>query len=105
MHYETACDRICEDVSRALLELRPPTKGAAYAAALATRTIAAAMHNASGRPYDPLWSHAIASLERFVDVCARRTTGDASAALVELRGFLRENADLLSPQLESRRAS
>ncbi len=93
--HEPACDRICDDIAQVLMELRPPTSGAAYSAAIATKTIAAAMHRAAGRPQDALWGTAVACLDRFVASYAPRLRNDRLPALLELRAFLDENADLL----------
>src|SRR5579863_3634926 len=90
MQYEVACDRIRDDITTLLLELRPPTTGAAYAAACATRNVAAAFHHASGVPDDPRWTAALESIQVFLEYC------DASpkkSALLELRSFLEENTD------------
>lgn len=98
MQYEAACHRICEDISRLLLDFpRPSSVRAAYAAAYATQDLAAAFHHAAGVPEDPLWSDAIESLGHFLDVCDDSLIG-RSAALRGLRSFIAENADLLSPR-------
>jgi hypothetical protein len=99
MQYEVACNRIRDNIAGLLLELHPPTSGAAYAAACATQTIAAALHHASGAPDDPRWSAALTSLHEFLEYCdASRKTG-GSAAFLELHGFLEENADLAASRL------
>jgi hypothetical protein len=105
LQHELACDRICDDISHLLFELRAPTTGDAYAAAIATRNVAAAMHRASGRPHDPLWSQAMTSLDRFLDACAPHSIARTSSAFRELRGFLIENADLLGPHVRHQQAS
>jgi hypothetical protein len=105
MQYEAVCDKICDNIARALLEMRPPTSGAAYAAACATRNIAAALHHASGLPEDPRWTAAMTSLETFLGYCHASTRALGSPALRELRGFLEENADLLAPHREHALAS
>jgi hypothetical protein len=94
MEFELACDRLCDDIAQLLLDSKPPMPGAAYAAALATRSIAAALHRAAGRPDDPLWSKAIASIEYFLERCRLSSPAQRSPAMRELRGFLEENADL-----------
>jgi hypothetical protein len=105
MQYEVACDRICDDISRLLLDFPPRSSvRAAYAAAFATHDLAAAFHHAAGLPEDPLWSEAIESLEHFLEVCDEMSVG-GSAALLSLRGFVAENADLLAPRVELKRAS
>jgi hypothetical protein len=93
MEYEVACNQIRDDITTLLLELRPVTTGAAYAAACATRNVAAALHHASGRPDDPRWTAALTSLHAFLEYCEASPKMSASAALLELRGFLEENAD------------
>jgi hypothetical protein len=104
MEYEAACHRLCDDISRLLLDFPPPSSvRAAYAAAYATQDIAAAFHHAAGAPEDPLWSDAIESVDHFIGVCYEANVG-RSAALRELRGFVAENADLLSPRFELKRA-
>ncbi len=95
MQYETVCRRIRDDISGLLLELRPPTSGAAYSAACATRDISDALHHASGLPDDPRWAVAFTSLELFLDYYAAFPKD--SAALLELRSFLEENADGRTP--------
>lgn len=105
MEYEAACHRICDDISRLLLDFPPPSSvRAAYAAGYATQDLAAAFHHAAGTPEDPLWSDAIESLEHFLDICDDALIG-RSAALRELRRFVAENADLLSPRLRLKQAS
>jgi hypothetical protein len=105
MQYEAACHRICDDISRLLLDFPPPSSvRAAYAAAYATQDLAAAFHHAAGVPKDRLWFDAIESLEHFLDVCDESKI-DRSTALRELRSFVGENADLLSPRVELKRAS
>jgi hypothetical protein len=105
MQYEAACDRICDNITRLLLELRPRTSGAAYSAASATRGIAAAFHHASGTPEDPRWRGAFEHLEDFLDVCDRYPNLRSSAETLELRGFLEENAELAAPRLAHALAS
>jgi hypothetical protein len=98
MQYEPACDRIREHIATLLLELRPPTLVAAYAAACATQDLASAFHHAAGIPNDPLWREAVASLERFLALCARSTRLDSASALRDLRTFVAENGDVLRPR-------
>jgi hypothetical protein len=104
MQYEAACRRVRENIATLLVGLRPPKCGAAYAAACATQTLAAALHHAAGRFDDPRWPEAFNALEEFLDLCDRSSPRD-SAALLELRSFLAENADLLAPRFELARAS
>jgi hypothetical protein len=105
MQYEVACDRICDDISRLLLDFPPQSSvRAAYAAAFATHDLAAAFHHAAGLPEDPLWSEAIESLEHLLEVCDEMSVG-GSPALLSLRRFVAENADLLAPRVELKRAS
>jgi hypothetical protein len=92
LEYEAACDRICDNIAELLIHLGRPTKRATFAAARATREIADALHHAAGAPNDERWYDALTSLETFVniyDVGPRRPP-----ALIELRDFLDENADL-----------
>jgi hypothetical protein len=105
MQYDPACDRICGDIAALLMELRPRTSGAAYAAACATRSVAAAFHHAAGLPDDALWHEALDSLEFFLAVCDRSATPQAAAASRELRRFVQENADLLKPRYQLALAS
>ena len=105
MEYELACNRLCDDISQLLLDgPRPPTKWKAFAAGRATQDLAAAFHRAAGRPGDELWSNALDSLERFLDLYDDSAVANP-AAMHDLRSFVDENADLLSPHLELRRAS
>jgi hypothetical protein len=104
MEYEVACNQIRDDITTLLLELRPPTTGAAYAAACATQSVAAAFHHASGVPDDPRWSAALISLEVFLEYCNDSPKSD-SIALLELRRFIEENADLSASNLEHALAS
>jgi hypothetical protein len=99
MQFEVACNQIRDAITTLLLELRPPTTGAAYAAACATRNVAAALHHASGRPDDPRWSAALTSLQAFLEYCDVSPQTSDSVALLELRGFVAENADLSAPRL------
>jgi hypothetical protein len=105
MQYEAACDQIRDDITTLLLELRPPTTGAAYAAACATRNVAAALHHASGIPDDPRWTAALTSLEAFLEYCEASRKSSDSVALTDLRAFIAENADLAAPRLEHAMAS
>jgi hypothetical protein len=105
MQYEVICNRIRDNIAGLLLELHPPTSAAAYAAACATQTIAAALHHASGAPDDPRWSAAHTSLCEFLEYCDASAAMSRSAAFLELRGFLEENADLTAPRLAHALAS
>ncbi len=91
MEYEVACNQIRDDITTLLLEMRPPTTGAAYAAACATRNVAAAFHHASGIPDDPRWTAALTSLQAFLEYCAASPKMNDSVALLQLRSFLEEN--------------
>ncbi|MBV8343481.1 MAG: hypothetical protein JO190_00620 [Candidatus Eremiobacteraeota bacterium] len=105
MDYELACDRLCDDISQLLLDgPRPATKWKAFAAGRATQDLAAAFHRAAGRPEDELWSNALESLERFIDLYDYSAVGNP-AAMRELRSFVDENADLLAPRLHLKLAS
>lgn len=105
MEYEAVCNRLCDDISHLLLKgLRPPTKWAAFAAGRATQDLAAAFHHAAGRPEDQLWLDALDSLEHFLDICERSEVNN-STAQHELRGFLAENADVLSQRFQLKLAS
>jgi hypothetical protein len=97
MEYEVACNQIRDDITTLLLELRPPTTGAAYAAACATQNVAAALHHASGRPDDPRWTAALTSLQAFLEYCEASSNMRNSAARLELRRFLEENTDDQAP--------
>ncbi|MFZ0573272.1 MAG: hypothetical protein WA304_02870 [Candidatus Cybelea sp.] len=97
MQYEVACNRIRSAITTLLLELRPPTSAAAYAAACATQSVAAALHHACGRPDDPRWTAALTSLQAFLEYCDASPKMSDSVALLELRGFIAENADLSAP--------
>ena len=105
MEYEAACDRLCDDIAHLLLDVqRPPIVRVAYAAGRATRDLATAFHHAAGLPNDRRWSDAIESLEHFLDVC-NESRIEGSAELRELRRFVAENADSLSPRRELQLAS
>lgn len=91
LQYEDACDRICEDITTALLELQPPTRWAAFAAARATRNVSDALHHAAGRPDDERWHHALIALEDFIGLCSVRKGIPNSPAVSRLRRFLDEN--------------
>ncbi len=93
MQYEVACNQIRDDITTLLLDLRPPTTGAAYAAACATRNVAAALHHASGVPDDPRWDAALTSLQTFLEYCEASPKTRDSFALLELRDFIVENTD------------
>ena len=88
MEYEVACNQIRDDITTLLLELRPPTTGAAYAAACATQNVAAALHHASA---------ALTSLQAFLEYCEASSNMRNSAARLELRRFLEENTDDQAP--------
>lgn len=105
MQYEPACDRICDDIAALLLELRPRTSGATYAAASATRNLAAAFHHAAGRPNDPIWREALESLKFFLEFCDRSAPLNGITASRELHRFLAENADVSMPRYEMALAS
>ncbi len=105
MEYEVVCNQIRDDITTLLLELRPPTTGATYAAACATRNVAAALHHASGVPDDPRWTAALTSLQAFLEYCEDSPKTRDSIAHLELRGFIAENADLAAPHLEHALAS
>jgi hypothetical protein len=101
LQYETICDHICDDIATVLLGMQPATPTAAYAAACATRDVAAAFHHAAGDPVNPRWRDAIGSLERFLAYSTRSPGVKNLAPLRELATFVHENADLLAPQRES----
>jgi hypothetical protein len=103
MQYEVVCRQMCDDIAALLVDLRPRTGAAVCAAASATANLAAAFHHAAGRPEDARWHQALASLERFLEVCTNASPrSGVSTARHELRRFLEENADVLpsSPQEE-----
>lgn len=95
MQYETVCDRICDDIATVLFDMKPTTKPAAFAAARATRDVAAAFHHAAGDPIDPRWQEAIGSLKRFLAYTKRSPAIGNSKPLHELAAFVDENADAL----------
>ncbi len=105
MEYEVVCNQIRDDITTLLLDLRPPTTGATYAAACATRNVAAALHHASGVPDDPRWNAALTSLQSFLEYCEDSPKTRDSVALLELRGFIAENVDLSASRLEHALAS
>jgi hypothetical protein len=105
MQYEAVCEQVRDNIADLLLHLGPSRAGAAYAAACATRNVAAALHHAAGSPENHRWRQAIESLEHFLDLCSRSPRVEGSAALAALRGFVEENADLLPSRLQLRRAS
>ena len=100
LQYETACNKIRDDIAALLLGPRSPTTGSALAAARATRDVADAMHHAAGRPNDALWANAVVSLRRFLELCGSPSRATELAPLLELRRFVEENADLLPPELD-----
>ena len=104
MEREIACHRLFDDISQLLLGRPGPRLLAAYAAERATHDLAAAFRHAAGRPEDARWSNAIESLERFLDLFDESADANASA-MRDLRTFVDENADLLSPCSELKRAS
>jgi hypothetical protein len=96
MEREMACHRLCDDISQLLLDgSRKPSLRATYAAARATRDVAAAFHRAAGRSGDRLWYDAIESLDHFLGLCDD-SSARSSRAMRELRRFVDENADALS---------
>jgi hypothetical protein len=97
LQLEAICDHICDDIASVLLSLSPATKPAAFAAAQATRDVAAAFHHAAGDPVNPRWRDAIGSLERFLDYSKRSSSVKESLPQTELSTFVEENADLLVP--------
>ena len=96
MEYETACDRICDNIASLLVDMGRPTARATFAAARATRGIADALHHAAGAPEDERWYDALVELETFVNIYDTRPGYPQPAALRELRAFLDENADLVA---------
>ena len=99
MPYENACDRLCDDIADLLVNLGPSRACAAYAAACATRNLAAAMHHAAGAPQNRRWQVALESVAHFLDHC-KGTRVAGSAAHAELRDFVAENLDLLTRPVE-----
>jgi hypothetical protein len=102
VNYETACHRVCDEIADLLVDLRPSTCAPVFAAASATRNLAAAMHHAAGSPQNARWRAAIESLDRFLAFCDGSARLKGSRALLELRGFVKENADLLPSRSEER---
>jgi hypothetical protein len=102
MQYEMACHRICDEIADLLVALRPSTCAPVFAAASATRNLAAAMHHAAGGANNTRWHEAIGSLDRFLAFCDGSARLKGSPALLELRAFVDENADLLMLRLEER---
>jgi hypothetical protein len=105
LEYETACRRLCDDIAYLLFDgSRPPVVRAAFAAARATRDLAAAFHRAAGHPKDQLWSDAVESIGHFLNLCDESMVAN-SPELRELRSFVTENADALQWRLELKPAS
>ena len=104
MEREIARYRLCDDISQLLLAQQGPTQLAAFAAARASQDLTAAFRHAAGRPEDARWSNALESLERFLNLCDDSAATNL-AAMRDLRGFVEENADLLTPFSELKRAS
>jgi hypothetical protein len=96
VQYEGVCDHICDDIAAVLLEMKPATRVAAYAAARATRDIADALHHSAGDPASTRWREAMESLERFLRYSERSPNVRNFAPLRELTALVRENADLLA---------
>jgi hypothetical protein len=96
MPYDAACDHVCHAIAALLFSLSPPTRSAAYAAARATRDVAAALHHDAGNPSSSRWRDAIASLERFLSYSKQSPKSRDMNALRELRSFVEENSDLLA---------
>jgi hypothetical protein len=95
VQYEMVCDRICDDIATILLEMKPTTRVAAYAAARATRDVADAFYHAAGDPVSPRWREAIESVERFLNYTTRFVGVRHSKPFYDLSAFVHENADLL----------
>ncbi|HTX59175.1 MAG TPA: hypothetical protein VMH02_05805 [Verrucomicrobiae bacterium] len=98
LHHHDPCAAICDDIASLLFEVRGASRWTQLAAAEATRDLSAAMHHALGKPDDPLWREAVASLARFVDLCNPLRAPGGSTARKRLRRFVDENADLLPRQ-------
>jgi hypothetical protein len=98
LQFESACNRVCEDIASLLIDTRGATRHTAFIAARATRDVAAAMHHASGSAEDALWYEAMTSLEHFLDLCGPLKTLEAAAPRARLRAFIEENVDLLTRQ-------
>jgi len=105
MHYDTALDTFCDDISIVLLDVPEPSARAVAAATHATRCLAAALRLSAGSAHDPLWFNALASLSRFLDLARESTTASDSRAFRALHGFLDENADVFAAQPHLERAS
>lgn len=95
MEYESACDRICDNIASLLVDMGRPTTRATFAAARATRGVADALHHAAGAPEDERWHDALGDLETFVNMYDAERRPSPPAALSELRAFLDENADFV----------
>ncbi len=95
MEYEPAFQRIRNDIYRVLDDLVWPSTQAAREGVRAQRDLAFAFERASGRPQHALWQTAMASLERFIDVCEHSHRLDRASALDGLRRFVQENTDAL----------
>ncbi|MGB8519833.1 MAG: hypothetical protein WCD38_06670 [Candidatus Tumulicola sp.] len=105
MEYEAACDRLCDDIAHLLLDVpRVPIVRAAFAAGRATQDLADAFHHAAGLPDDSRWSEAVESLEHFLDIFSESKV-EGATELRELRRFVAENADALSPRSKLKLAS
>ena len=92
LEYESACNRLRDDIAAVLFELEHPAIAATSLAATATYHLADALHHAAGRPDDARWEAALSSLARFVDVCSHSARASRCEAYLTLRGFVRENA-------------
>jgi hypothetical protein len=93
LEYESACNRLRDDIATVLLELERPAIAATSLAATATYHLADALHHAAGAPNDGRWEVALSSLARFVDVCSRSARASRCDAYATLRAFVGENAN------------
>lgn len=93
LEYESACNRLRDDIATVLFELEHPALAATSLAATATYHLADALHHAAGDPNDARWDAALSSLARFVDVCSHSPRASRCEAYGTLRAFVGENAE------------
>lgn len=94
LEYESACNRLRDDIATVLFELEHPAIALTSLAATATYHLADALHHAAGQPDDTRWEAALSSLARFVDVCSHSPRASRCEAYLTLRGFVGENANV-----------
>ena len=105
MEHAFAFSHLSEDISQVLLGLSRPSTQAVRAAMDAERDLEAALDAAAGLPGDMHWRAALSRLDTFLARCAESRNLDCSRARRRLEQFIEENADLLPPREELKRAS